>query len=367
MVDINTVGAGGGSIAWFDRDGLLKVGPQSAGADPGPACYGFGGDKPTVSDANLILGRLAPGGLLSGKMHLDLDAAREAMAPIADRLGSTLEKAAHGIVSIAASNMVRAIRAISVERGHDPRDFVLLPFGGAGPLHATEVARALGMRKILVPFSPGILCAQGLAVSDLKEDMVVSVRVPFEEEHLAEMQAHLAALHAKALTWFEAEGLSEERREISASVDMRYVGQNYELRVPLSEGTQDLSIDVNRMDALRRRFFEAHDMSYGYHVENEPVEIINFRVSAIGRYEQKPTRPAPVDAPTSDPDGATRPVYFAPDVATDAKVYARDRLAAGQTIPGPAVVNQLDATTLIFPGDRMTVDDALSLIVEVTQ
>ena len=171
-LDINAVGAGGGSIAWFDRDGLMKVGPQSAGAQPGPACYGRGGQEATVTDANLVLGRLSPRGLLGGGMALDEALARKAIAPLAERLGFSVERTAHGMLGIVVANMVRAIRAVSVERGHDPRNFALLPFGGAGPLHATDVAKSLGIRRSLVPFAPGILCAQGLIVSDLRETFV---------------------------------------------------------------------------------------------------------------------------------------------------------------------------------------------------
>ena len=177
-VDIETVGAGGGSIAWFDRDGLLKVGPASAGADPGPACYGRGGEHPTVTDANLVLGRLSGRGLLAGEMSLDQGLSRAAFAPIAERLGFDVERTAHGVLGIVVANMVRAIRTVSVERGYDPRGFTLMPFGGAGPLHARDVALALGMREILVPAAPGILCAEGLIVSDLKEDFVASDRIP---------------------------------------------------------------------------------------------------------------------------------------------------------------------------------------------
>ncbi|MDQ3561065.1 MAG: hydantoinase/oxoprolinase family protein, partial [Pseudomonadota bacterium] len=176
MVDINTVGAGGGSVAWFDRDGLLKVGPLSAGAAPGPACYGRGGEEATVTDANLVLGRLSTRGLLGGAMPLDAEAARRAVGRLAEKLGFTTERTAQGILDIVTANMVRAIRAISVERGHDPRDFVLMPFGGAGPLHANACARSLGIREIAVPYAPGILCAEGLLVADLSESWVRSQR-----------------------------------------------------------------------------------------------------------------------------------------------------------------------------------------------
>ena len=201
-VDVNAVGAGGGSIAWFERDGLLKVGPQSAGAVPGPACYGQGGTEPTVSDANLVLGRLSPKGLLGGGMALREDAARASLEASAARLGMSIERTAHGILGIVVANMVRAIRTISVERGHDPRDFVLLPFGGAGPLHAADVARALGISRLLVPPAPGILCARGLVVSDLRESFVISRLTPLSEGAMAEIESNLADLAKQAAAWF---------------------------------------------------------------------------------------------------------------------------------------------------------------------
>ena len=201
------MGAGGGSIAWFDRDGLLKVGPQSAGADPGPACYGRGGMAPTVSDANLILGRLSPS-LLGGEMTLDEGRARAAMAPLADRLGFSVERTAHGVLAIVVANMVRAIRTISIERGHDPRDFALMAFGGAGALHAGDVARALDMGRVIIPPAPGILCAQGLVVSDLKEDFVAAARMLLAAPAMDALTAAADGLRAAAEAWFSAEAVA---------------------------------------------------------------------------------------------------------------------------------------------------------------
>jgi N-methylhydantoinase A len=234
MVDVNAVGAGGGSIVWFDTDGSLKVGPYSAGASPGPACYGAGGTEPTVTDANLILGQLSPRGLLGGRMHLDGELARAAFAPVAELLGFRIEQAALGCIDLVVSNMVRAIRAISVERGHDPRRFALMPFGGGGPLHAVDVARSLGLREIVVPPHPGILCAQGLVVSDLKEDLVRTSRLPLEPHAITSLRATATELLAEAEAWFAQEDVEEPDRAIEISLDLRYVGQNYELSVPVA-------------------------------------------------------------------------------------------------------------------------------------
>jgi len=357
-VDLNAVGAGGGSIAWFDRDGLMKVGPQSAGADPGPACYGQGGLQPTVTDANLALGRLSPKGLLGGGMPLDEAKARAALQGHAERLGVTVERCAQGVIGIVVANMVRALRSISVERGHDPRDFALLPFGGAGPLHASDVARALGIGKVVVPEAPGILCAQGLVGSDLREGFTRGARVRLEAAGLPAVAEHLAALDAEAEAWFATEKVEAGAREKRASLDMRYVGQNYELAVPL-DGLAEPTVAE-----LTRRFFAEHDRAYGFHNPDDPVEIMNFRLTAVGRLK-RPAPPAPERARGAAQPAARRKVWFDGDAAVDAAVYDRRALLPGHALEGPAVIEQLDATTLLFPGDRLTVDDARNLIVEV--
>ncbi|MBM3522137.1 MAG: hydantoinase/oxoprolinase family protein, partial [Alphaproteobacteria bacterium] len=255
MIDIATIGAGGGSIAWFERDGLMKVGPISAGAVPGPACYGIGGDRPTVTDANLVLGRLSARGLIGGRMPLDVAKARAALAPVAERLGFSVERAAHGVLGIVVSNMVRAIRSVSVERGHDPRGFTLMPFGGAGALHAIDVARSLGIRDILVPPAPGILCAQGLVVSDLKEDFVRTLRRVIDESGRAGLAQELAALMSEATRWSDGEGIAAADRRFAATLDMRYVGQNFELPVSLGEIDPAAVASIPGVEALRKAFF----------------------------------------------------------------------------------------------------------------
>jgi N-methylhydantoinase A len=358
-LDINAVGAGGGSIAWFDRDGLLKVGPDSAGAVPGPACYGRGGARPTVSDANLVLGRLSGEGLLGGSMALDGGAARAVLEPVADRLGFGVERAAHGIVAIVVSNMVRAIRGISVERGLDPRRFALLAFGGAGPLHAADVARSLGIREIVVPPAPGILCAQGLIVSDLKETFVRTARVRLTgRAELDEVARHLEALAAQAGSWFASENIAEGDWRLEASLDMRYVGQNFELPVPVpAAGAGDAA-------SIRRAFADIHELSYGYSSPDDPVEVVNVRLTALGRLRRPTEERAGGTGSVSTPR-ARRPVFFAADRPVPADVFERSSLRSGQVIEGPAIVEQLDATTVIFPGDVARVDDALNILIEV--
>lgn len=361
MVDINTVGAGGGSVAWFDRDGLMKVGPESAGADPGPACYGRGGEKPTVSDANAVLGRLSPDGLLGGAMQLDIEAARAAIVPSARRLNMSIERTAHGVISIVVANMVRAIRVISVERGHDPREFGLIAFGGAGPLHATEVARALGMREIIVPKEPGLLCARGLLVADRREEFVRSRRLLLDSSGSEKLARIVEALTLEAEDWFSTQAAvssDTSARQTKLSYDMRYVGQNFELRVG-DDGLR--TVDIER---LRWLFFAAHDASYGFHNAGDPVEIVNVRLTAEVVAERRAPEAGIATAPSIPM--AHRLVFFDPERGDDSPVYQRADLGLGQTIEGPAVIDQLDATTIVHPGDRATVDRAGNLIMELS-
>ena len=356
-IDINAVGAGGGSIAWFERDGLLKVGPRSAGALPGPACYGRGGTEATVSDANLALGRLSAR-LLDGGMTLDLEAARAAIRPLADRLGYGIERTAHGILGIVVANMVRAIRAVSVERGHDPRDFVLLPFGGAGPLHAGEVARALGIARMLIPRAPGILCAEGLLVSDQSESFVRTAMLALDDRAIPRLAALIGELRGAAEAWFAAESVPEARRELLLSLDMRHVGQNFELGVPIDPAAP------LRFAPLRDGFLAAHERSYGFANPDDPIEVVNLRLTATGRVARAQPPQAPVDVATPAPDGR-REVWFDWRAPVEAAIYHRDRLRPGDAFVGPAVVEQLDATTVVHPGDRVRVDGAGNMLIEV--
>ena len=292
---------------------------------------------------------------------MDLGAARRALEPAAARLGLSIEATAAGVIGIVIANMVRALRAISVERGHDPRDFTLLAFGGAGPLHAGDVARALGIPRFIVPAAPGILCAQGLVVSDLRENFVRSQLVPADDE--AEIARIFTELRHAADDWFAIEEVPSSDRLSLASLDMRYVGQNYELSVELDEATAT----APDRQALRRLFFAAHERSYGYFNPEDPVEIVNFRLTALGRLK-RPEPPAatslePID--TQPENRGERPVYFEGDAALATALYHREALVPGHTLAGPAIIEQLDATTLLFPGDRLAVDPAGNLIVEV--
>ena len=366
MVDIETVGAGGGSVAWFDRDGLLKVGPQSAGASPGPACYAQGGEQPTVTDANLLLGRLSPRGLLGGEMALDIELARRAFEPVAAHLGFSVERTAHGVLGVVVANMVRAIRTLSVERGHDPRAYTLMPFGGAGPLHARDVAQSLGIREVLVPGAPGIVCAQGLVVSDLTEGFVLSERSRLDGDTLEGVRARVAHLLDQAHKWFAHETIPPAMRGIDLSLDMRYAGQNFELSVPLDAGDPaSPALAVPDLETLAERFYRVHDATYGYHSRQDPVEVVNYRLTARGRVFDTPLPPeAEPDNPIPPPT-EHREVWFSDAGSMRSAVYLREILEPGHRIRGPAIVEQLDATTPVYPGDAARVDAAGNLVISL--
>ncbi len=363
MIDINSVGAGGGSVAWFDRDGLMKVGPESAGSVPGPACYSRGGELPTVSDANLILGRLSEKGLLGGKMPLDLGAAKAAMTPVADRLGFSLERTSHGVISIVTANMVRAIRGISVERGLDPREFSLLSFGGAGPVQAADVARGLRMKEVIVPYAPGILCAQGLVVADQSESFVRTVRISLNQSSAyEEITNHLSELTKEGDKWLMSEAIPPGASCFAeVSCDMRYKGQNYELSVPIliDDGKNEIDVAVMIQD-----FSNSHIQNYGYSNADDPVEVINIRRIVKIQFE-RPEGIVYQGQLSKNKTRASRPIFFEYDVSVNSKIYLRDELTTGDVIEGPAVIEQLDATTLIFPGDCALVDDVLNLVIKL--
>ena len=240
-LDVNAVGAGGGSIAWIDLDGLLKVGPHSAGAKPGPACYGFGGADPTLTDANVVLGRLSRESLLDGRMPIKPDLAYAAISAIAGRIGLDPTETALGIVRVACSTIVKAIRSVSLERGHNPADFALFAFGGAGPLHATEIARELDIRTVVIPVDPGILCAEGLLNSDLTADFVKTLLLPLDASATQALLAAATELHTELLAWFDREAIPASARKLGWSAELRYRGQNYEISVPLPNHRMDFA------------------------------------------------------------------------------------------------------------------------------
>ncbi len=354
-VDVNAVGAGGGSLIEVGPDGLMTVGPQSAGADPGAACYGRGGTRPTVTDANLVLGRL-PVEIAGGDMVLDLDLARSALAPLADAFKVRIEEAAVGALRIVASNMVRAIRAVSVERGHDPRQAVLVPYGGAGGLHAIEVAEALGLTEVLVPPDPGILCARGLMVADRSEVFVATRRTALDSD-LALLESLCEQLESEGEDWLSAHGW-EGTSELCA--DIRFVGQNYELSIDIPNNFKWLNSDL---DSLREAFWREHERAYGHADRSMPLEFVAIRLTA--RVPALPLGKGQVESPPEENIAdESRPVWFEAGGPEQSKVIQRTALVPGSTVDGPAVIEQSDSTTLVWPGWRASQDENGNLLLE---
>ena len=363
MLDIHTVGAGGGSIAYVDNGGLLKVGPRSAGADPGPVCYGKGNVEPAVTDANIVLQTLNPRYLLGGRMPVRHDLAKDAIGKLAQQLGLGLMETAQGIIAVVTANMAKAIRVISVQRGHDPRDYTLMAFGGAGPLHAARLAKELDIKRILVPRNPGILCAMGLLLTDLRADFAATRLVPLDSGVLDEIDAAFATLNGQADVWFAHEGIAADARRLTRTVDMRYAGQNYELAIPLPDGP----ITSGTLDLLAAGFADAHQRMYGFLADNEPVQLVTFRLEATGLVSKATLAAHP--SAGADASGAireSRDVWFTEsgDFVT-CPVYAREELKSGNRFSGPAIVEQMDATTVVLPGMTARVDPYLNLILEV--
>jgi N-methylhydantoinase A len=343
MLDIHTVGAGGGSLASFDPGGALKVGPESAGADPGPAGYGRGGE-PTVTDANLVLGRLDEDNFLGGHMHLDRS---RALAALERRRGSvaSVEEFAEGIVRLSNAHMEGALRKISVERGHDPRDFVLLSFGGAGPLHACALAKALQMRGVLIPSHPGALSAYGILVSDVVRDYSRTVMLRPEDD----IERHFRELEAVGQKEMEAEGF---RASSLRSLDMRYAGQGYELAI-------DWSAD------FKIAFDREHNRRYGYSDNKRDIEVVNVRVRMVSGAEEIPVQRREPKAGDGRAALLKRKQIFHEGERVDASVYDRERLYPGDSFPGPAIVVEYSATSFIPPGSVVSVDPFSNLVVTV--
>jgi N-methylhydantoinase A len=362
VIDIHAIGAGGGSIAWIDDGGALRVGPMSAEAVPGPACYRRGGTRPTTTDANVVLGRLGPQTRLGGEMTLDVEAAERAVHDaIAKPLGLDAVRAAAGILRVTHANIVRGIRVVSIERGHDPRDFALVPFGGAGPMHGTPVARELGIPRLVIPPTPGILCALGQLVSDLRHDLVETHVGPHAGFSTGQVQTILSRLRAHGDELLAADGVPPAKRRIETRVDARYAGQSYELALPLA--------DANGWSALPQAFHAAHQARFGHHDPSGPLEIVSFGVTAVGLIDA-PELPQ-IRHGTDRPSAVQRKVFYEADDPAQpgqwlqAAIYQRPDLLAGHVIQGPAVIEEISATTVLYPGDVARVDRYGSLLVTV--
>ncbi|HSV78494.1 MAG TPA: hydantoinase/oxoprolinase family protein [Ramlibacter sp.] len=362
MLDIETVGAGGGSLAAVDKGGLLEVGPASAGAFPGPACYEQGNEQPTVTDANVVLQVLNPEYLLAGRMKISQAASRAAIQRLADQLKLDVMTAAQGIVSMAIANMVKAVRVVSVERGHDPRDFTLVAFGGNGPLHAARLARELGISTVLVPKAPGVLCSLGLLLSDLKTSFSATRLCLLTPESVGAMHATFQLLEDKAKAWFDHEEVAAADRGVEYSLDMRYVGQGHELNVKCTRGANPKTLIAE----LHEGFERLHQQMYGYTVPEEAIQITTFRIEAIARVDKAPLAVYPkAETPVADAIMAHRQIYT-PEANgwVNCPIFDRNKLGPGHAVNGPAIIEQMDTTTLVLPGQTATVDDFLNLTIK---
>ncbi|MCR4520703.1 MULTISPECIES: hydantoinase/oxoprolinase family protein [Bosea] len=363
MLDIHTVGAGGGSLAAIDSGGLLKVGPRSAGADPGPVCYGRGATEPAVTDANVVLQTLNPTHLLGGRMPIDQSLSKQAIGRLAEELGLDLMATAQGIISVVTANMAKAIRVISVQRGHDPRDYALVAFGGAGPLHAARLARELDMKRIVVPRNPGIGCALGLLLTDLRANFATTRLATLSETLVPDMAEIFVALQEQADHWFAEEGVASADRRLKRTADLRYHGQNYELAIDVPDGP----ITPATITALAEGFAAAHKRLYGFVAEGEAVQLVTYRVEAVGLVPKAAFRPEPDAGPdASHAIIGSREVWF-PEAGgfVACPIYDRDKLKSGNRFSGPAIVEQMDSTTVLLPGMTATVEPYLNLILEM--
>ena len=354
MIDIRTIGAGGGSIAWVDRGGMLRVGPQSAGASPGPACYGFGGEAATVTDANVVLGRLNAAGFLGGGMQLDAAAAERAVRAIAARIDMDLEQAALAILRIVNNNMVGALRTVLIERGLDPRDFALLAFGGAGPLHVGELMLEAGIPRGIVPLFPGQFSALGFAFADARIDLEQTVQMTSAHLDFTRSTELLQRLVEKARQDLAAQGYADPAR-IELVLEMRYLGQNYALDVPYERE----AFDEDGAAQLWARFHTLHEARFGFAIPQEVIEVITLKCRAVVATAKpelarlEPGREAP---------SSTRPVWFEQG-RLDARVLNRADLGPGAVIAGPALIEEAASTTVVAPGQRVTVHDEGHLII----
>jgi N-methylhydantoinase A len=356
QIEINSIGAGGGSLAWLDAGDTLRVGPRSAGATPGPACYGRGGVEPTITDANLLLGRVPRDVPLAGEVALDETLARGAIARLRERIPGIADDArlAEGIIRIATARMVSAIKEISIAKGHDPRDFTLLAYGGAGPMHAAFIADELEIRRVMVPWAPGNFSALGSLIGDVRRDYVQTRLLSTRSAAFAEVVEGFAALEREATAALVSEGIAPERISALRALGMRYVGQAWELLVRVPD-------EAASMAALDEAFHRSHERRYG-HRNDGPVEIVNFRLTAVGA-TPKPPLPRPRASGPAAARRTERPVYF-DGAFVVSPVYERERLAGGACLSGPAVVEEMGATTVVPPRWSATVGAWGELVLE---
>ncbi len=360
VVNIHTIGAGGGSIAYAEAGGL-RVGPESAGADPGPACYAQGGTQPTVTDANLVLGRVDPGSFAGGRMTLDVDAAHEAVGALANELGLDTLVMAEGICDVINAKMGQAIRTLTVEKGIEPRDFALVAFGGAGPMHAPFLAQELEVSEVLVPRFPGAFSAWGMLEAEIRKDFARAYFTPLAEVDAGDLAATLSEQEREALGALAEEGVGEDNARVQHLIDIRYIGQEYTLTIPLTGASEPASDGFAR--AISQRFDEAHDTRFGHANPGAPIEFVALRSTGLGDLTR-----AEAERFTARRGGDRRPVTRSIVFGRserDAEVVQRDELAPGSALDGPAVIIEATATTVVPPGSIARVDDFGTLVIEI--
>jgi N-methylhydantoinase A len=362
MIDIHTLGAGGGSIAWVDEGGALRVGPVSAGSDPGPVCYGKGGMEPTVTDANLVLGRLNPEYYLGGEVDVDMAAAKRSIEEkIAGPLNLTVEQAADGILIVVNATMVRGMRSVTVEKGYDAREFSMVSFGGTGPLHAVDLSRELGITEVIVPLYPGLNSAVGLLTADFRYDFSSTFLRKVNALDLGDLNREYRGLEEKALEHMEREKISSENIKLVRSVDMRYSGQAYELNIPVPGGT----LNAGSLNQIDEAFHSQHKTLYGFSRVKERTELVYLRLSAIGLLEKPQIEKMPSSGENSEAAlKGFRPVYMGREYV-NTSLYERKELKPGNSLIGPAIIEQMDTTTLVYPGQTVSIDEYQNIRIRI--
>jgi N-methylhydantoinase A len=352
-VDIVEIGAGGGSIAWIDPAGALRVGPESAGADPGPASYGWGGTRPTVTDANVLAGRINPAYFLGGEIPLQTDLAKKAMQPVADAFKISVEDAAMGVIRLADSNMVNALKLVSVRRGYDPREFVMVAFGGGGAMHAGALARELRLKKVLIPTNPAVFSAWGMLMTDLRQDFIRTSIRRTDAIDSADITKLFAEMEGQTLDLMKEQDIPEERIRFQRFADMRYLGQEHTVKVPIPAG----SIMPERIPEINEAFRRLHEQAYTFRLES-PVELVNYHLTAFGIVEKPELRKVPHKGLTLDKARkGERRVNFDEMGFHASPVFERDRFPAGKAFQGPMVIEEPAATIVVFPDQRVRKDE----------
>ncbi len=360
-IDIVEIGAGGGSIAWVDQAGALRIGPVSAGADPGPACYGQGGDQPTVTDANVLAGRINPDYFLGGEIRLDVTSTRQAMQPLADHFGLSPEEAAMGVIRLADANMVNAIKLVSVRRGHDPRDFVLVAFGGGGGMHTAALARELRVKKVVIPTDPGVFSAWGMLVTDLRQDFIRTSIRRADQLDPTGLAGIFKEMEAQALINLQEQGLPAERVFFQRFADMRYKGQEHTVKVPIPAG----QISASQLQGVNEQFHQLHQQAYTFRLET-PIELVNYHLTALGVVEKPELQKLSQGYGGLDQaQKGERRVNYDELGFYPSPIYERARLPLNTPIPGPTIIEEPTSTTVVFPDQQVTRDEYGLLHIEM--